>query len=56
MIRYTYVFKRESKDPLIFEDGKLDFKALYAIAKDNGELELQSGKQELFENIVNQYI
>jgi len=26
------------------------------IAKDNGELELQSGKQELFENIVNQYI
>ncbi|KAG1651623.1 Xylose isomerase [Nymphon striatum] len=39
-----------------FEDGKLDFKALYEIAKENGELELQSGKQELFENIVNQYI
>jgi len=39
-----------------FEDGKLDLKELYEIAKDNGELELQSGKQELFENIVNQYI
>jgi xylose isomerase len=39
-----------------FEDGKLDLKALYEIAKDNGELTLQSGKQELFENIINQYI
>ncbi|MCL4170637.1 UNVERIFIED_CONTAM: hypothetical protein GTU68_021345, partial [Idotea baltica] len=39
-----------------FEDGKLDFTDLYEIAKDNGELELQSGKQELFENIINQYI
>ena len=39
-----------------FEDGKLDFKALYEIAKENGELDLHSGKQELFENIVNQYI
>jgi xylose isomerase len=39
-----------------FEEGKLDLKALYEIAKDNGELTLQSGKQELFENIINQYI
>ena len=39
-----------------FEEGKLDFKALYDIAKNSGELKLQSGKQELFENIVNQYI
>jgi xylose isomerase len=39
-----------------FEEGKLDFKALYEIAKENGELTLQSGKQELFENIINQYI
>ncbi len=39
-----------------FENGKLDFKDLYDIAKANGELQLQSGKQELFENIVNQYI
>lgn len=39
-----------------FEDGKLDFKDLYEIAKTNGELELQSGKQELFENIISQHI
>jgi xylose isomerase len=39
-----------------FEEGKLDLKALYEIAKENGELTLQSGKQELFENIINQYI
>lgn len=39
-----------------FEDGKLDLKALYQIAKENGEVPLQSGKQELFENIINQYI
>ena len=39
-----------------FEQGKLDFNDLYKIAQKNGELELQSGKQELFENIINQYI
>ncbi len=39
-----------------FEEGKLDLKALYTIAQENGELKLQSGKQELFENIINQYI
>ncbi|MCK0158069.1 xylose isomerase [Cellulophaga sp. F20128] len=39
-----------------FEAGKLDFNDLYKLAKENGELKLQSGKQELFENIVNQYI
>ncbi|MFT5736605.1 MAG: xylose isomerase [Maribacter sp.] len=39
-----------------FEEGKLDLTELYNIATANGELELQSGKQELFENIVNQYI
>lgn len=39
-----------------FEEGKLDLKALYEIAKENGELTLQSGKQEFFENIINQYI
>jgi len=51
--RYSSFDTGKGKD---FEDGKLDFKALYEIAKDNGELELQSGKQELFENILNQYI
>ena len=51
--RYSSFDSGKGKD---FEDGKLDFKNLYEIAKENGELELQSGKQELFENIINQYI
>lgn len=51
--RYSSFDSGKGKD---FENGKLDFKNLYEIAKENGELELQSGKQELFENIVNQYI
>ena len=39
-----------------FEEGKLSMQDLYKIAHENGELNLQSGKQELFENIINQYI
>lgn len=39
-----------------FEQGKLKLEDLYGLALENGELELQSGKQELFENIINQYI
>ena len=39
-----------------FEDGKLDLGALYEIAHESGELPLKSGKQELFENIISQYI
>ena len=39
-----------------FEAGKLELSDLYKIAKENGELNLQSGQQELFENIINQYI
>ncbi|MWB94632.1 xylose isomerase [Flavobacterium sp. GA093] len=39
-----------------FEDGKLNLTDLYTIAKENGEIQLQSGKQELFENIINRYI
>lgn len=39
-----------------FEEGKLSLTDLYELAKENGELELHSGKQELFENIINQYI
>jgi xylose isomerase len=39
-----------------FESGKLDLEDLYKIASENGELDLQSGKQELFENIINQHI
>ncbi len=51
--RYSSFDSGKGKD---FEEGKLDLIALYEIAKDNGELALQSGKQELFENIINQYI
>ena len=39
-----------------FEEGKLNLQDLYKIAQENGELDLKSGKQELFENIINQYI
>ncbi|WP_242121525.1 xylose isomerase [Aestuariivivens sediminicola] len=39
-----------------FEEGKLSLSDLYNIAHENGELPLISGKQELFENIINQYI
>jgi xylose isomerase len=51
--RYNSFDSGKGKD---FENGKLDFSDLYNIAKANGELELKSGKQELFENIINQYI
>ena len=39
-----------------FENGKLSLEDLYLIAQENGELDLKSGKQELFENLINQYI
>jgi xylose isomerase len=45
-----------TKNGAAFEKGELDLQALYKIAAENGEIELQSGKQELFENIINQYI
>ena len=51
--RYSSFDSGKGKD---FENGKLDFNDLYQLAKNNGELKLQSGKQELFENIINQYI
>jgi len=46
----------DSGKGLDYEKGNLNLKDLYEIALENGELELQSGKQELFENIINQYI
>ena len=46
----------DSGKGLDYEKGNLNLKDLYEIALNNGELELQSGKQELFENIINQYI
>ncbi len=51
--RYNSFNSGKGKD---FENGKLDLTDLYRIAQENGELKLQSGKQELFENIINQYI
>ena len=51
--RYASFDSGKGKD---FENGKLDLKDLYNIAVENGELDLKSGKQELFENIINQYI
>ena len=51
--RYSSFDAGKGKD---FEAGKLELKDLYNIAQENGELSLQSGKQELFENIINQHI
>lgn len=51
--RYSSFDSGKGKD---FENGKLTLQDLYKIAQDNGELPLISGKQELFENIINQYI
>jgi len=39
-----------------FEAGKLSLEDLYAIAKETGDVPLQSGKQEFLENILNQYL
>lgn len=51
--RYSSFDQGHGKD---FEQGKLNLSDLYDLAKENGEIKLQSGKQELFENILNQYI
>lgn len=51
--RYSSFDQGHGKD---FEQGKLNLSDLYDLAKANGEIKLQSGKQELFENILNQYI
>ncbi len=51
--RYSSYDRGKGRD---FENGKLDLGDLYEIAKEQGEPELQSGKQELFENIINQYL
>ena len=39
-----------------FEAGKLSLTDLVSLAEQNGEPEMRSGQQELYENIVNQYI
>ncbi len=40
----------------MFEEGKLTLEELREYAIENGEPAMKSGKQELFENIINQYI
>lgn len=39
-----------------FEEGKLTLEDLHKLAAQNGDPKLVSGKQELLENIINQYI
>jgi xylose isomerase len=51
--RYSSFDSGKGKD---FEAGKLSLQDLYKLAQENGELLLKSGKQELFENIINQHI
>ena len=51
--RYSSFDSGKGKD---FENGKLDLKDLYNIAAENGELQLQSGKQELFENMQSGFL
>ena len=38
------------------EAGETDFEELEAYTLENGEPEARSGKQELLENIINQYV
>ena len=51
--RYSSFDSGKGRD---FEQGKLSMEDLYQLAHEYGEIELQSGKQERFENIVNQFI
>jgi xylose isomerase len=46
----------KTKDGKAFEQGKLTFEDLAKIGHKNGELKLQSGKQELYENIINRHV
>ncbi len=46
----------DSGDGKKFEEGKLSLDDLYKLAKFNGKLDLKSGKQELIENILFNYI
>ena len=46
----------DTEDGEKFENGDMTLQALSEIAFKNGTLERKSGKQELFENIINQFI
>ena len=52
-VRYASFDKGEGKQ---FENGKLDLEALRSLAVQNREPKQISGKQELFESFINQYI
>ncbi|MBN2717208.1 MAG: xylose isomerase, partial [Deltaproteobacteria bacterium] len=45
-----------SGDGRKFAEGKMDLNALAALAPQTETLQLKSGKQELLENIINQYM
>ena len=51
--RYAKLDNTEGK---LFEDGKLTLEDLCKIGLTQGEPKLISGKQELYEMIINQYI
>ena len=55
-LRFGRYSSFDSGDGKRFEDGDLDFPALRDIAAANGEPKQISGKQELVENIINDYI
>lgn len=46
----------ESGDGARFEQGKLDLTALRDLAESGGEPQHRSGKQEWYENLINQYL
>jgi len=60
-LNYSKLFKKryESFDTGLgkdYENGKLSLLDLYKIASKTGNYKLVSGKQEMFENIINQFI
>ena len=55
-IRQNRYASFDSGDGQSFEQGKLSFEDLREVALKNGEPAQISGKQELLENIINQYI
>ncbi len=52
-LRYNSFNSGKGKE---FEQGKLNLNDLYKLALNSGEFKLKSGKQEMFENIINQFI
>ena len=52
-LRYESFSSGKGKE---FEQGKLSLNDLYKLALNSGDLKLKSGKQEMFENIINQFI